>query len=141
MQNELGVMEDYLSQLQQIREQIQQLQQQHKELIIQRNFLKQKTKELSVKSARGYSTQRIERDHQLTDFVTNLLNKHKRPLNINEICRAMQDANVDFIPLQIISLKTYVTRRLKSACDEGIFQQLLSEDQLVKLYALPSWEA
>lgn len=141
MESKTESIELCLAELQEVCEHIQQLQRKYKTLVQQRNHLRQKAKEMMSAAPAGYTSRRMERDYELIRYVTDLLKKHQQPLSLQDICDALQDIDADFIPFQIISLKTYVNRRLTNACEEGQLE-LIQHDQVNgKYYALPSLHA
>lgn len=55
-----------------------------------------------------------------SEYFSVLFSKAGRPMKMNEIIEAIKQSSEDVIPIQIINIRSYLSRRLNQACREGV---------------------
>jgi len=91
-------------------------------------------------SINGAITKSDETHLTTNEFYTNIFEQKGHCLDISEVIRAVNKSNAEVIPVQIINIKSYLLRKLKKLCTDGL---LVEEDYLInskgKAYGLPAW--
>jgi hypothetical protein len=101
------------------------------------SFLKERINRLSPESNEEYVTRRSDISEQLVETIIGMLARVKMPLTLRAICDLLKGSNV--VPVQILNVPIYVTRRLEKAVILGRIRFQLHGDDDKKRYSLPEW--
>lgn len=126
----------YLDELENLRGKLQDILQQHQLVSLEHRLLVQRVEELEAKVLPD-NLSRPEAGKEMQDILISLLAEVGRPMPVREIGEILKNRNV--IPIQILNVKTYVVRRLETACAAGLIQTYFHEEQNRKYYYLSEW--
>jgi hypothetical protein len=135
--DETVLFQKYQLELNELRETITQLAEQNRILTEQQSFLKERINRLSPESNEEYVTRRSDISEQLVETIIGMLARVKMPLTLRAICDLLKGSNV--VPVQILNVPIYVTRRLEKAVILGRIRFQLHGDDDKKRYSLPEW--
>lgn len=135
--DETELFQKYQSELNDLKDIVAQLAEQNKVLSEQQILLKERISRMSSESGDEYVTKRSDIAEQLVETIIGILTRVKMPLTLRAICDLLKGSNV--VPVQILNVPIYVTRRLEKAVTTGRIRLMVHGDDDKKKYSLPDW--
>lgn len=135
--DETQLFQKYQSELNDLKQIVAQLAEQNKLLSEQQGLLKDRINRMSPEAGDEYVTKRSDIAEQLVEAIIDILTRVKMPLTLRAICDLLKGSNV--VPVQILNVPIYVTRRLEKAVTAGRIRFMTHGDDDKKRYSLPEW--